>query len=221
MNRLRVATLTAALALVSTEARADAPPQQTGFQLALRGGAAVPFGTISASTSMSDALGPQIPVLVDVGTKLTPNIFVGAFLGAAYGGTAGALTKTCNNYGIECNGFWFRGGLLAEYNFHPDRTVNPWVGYGIGYEIGGTNGTYGRNKITNTVRGIEFAHLLAGLDFRLQEWFGIGPFVDAAFGLYDVAKTQVNSGGYILTSAPEDRSLHLWLLLGVRLVMRP
>lgn len=208
-------------ALSPSVAHADPPPEQTGFQLALRTGVSLPFGTVSSSTSMSDALGPQFPVLLDIGTRITPNLFIGAFLGGSWGGTAGKLTATCHQYGIVCDGLWFRGGLLAEYGFHPDRLVNPWIGYGIGYEVGRSTGVYGRNKIVNTVGGLEFAHLLAGLDFRLHDWFGIGPFVDGAFGLYNVAKTEVNSGGYILTSPPEDKSIHLWLILGVRIVMRP
>jgi hypothetical protein len=203
-------------------AQAEPPPEQKGFQLALRTGVAIPFGTVSPTTSMSDAIGPQIPLIVDIGFKPTTSLFFGAYLGAAVGGTAGELKAACERYAVNCVGGWFRGGLLAQYNVHPDRTVNPWIGYGIGYEIGGTRGSNIQNSIRNDVRGFEFAHLLGGLDFRIQDYFGIGPFIDGALGMYQVAKTKIDSGGYVLTAGSNDgTSFHLWLILGIRAVMRP
>ena len=201
----------------------DAPPEHRGFQLALRTGIALPFGSVNGGTAMSDAFSAQAPLLLDLGWKVIPNLFVGAFGGAAVGGAAGQVDTTCQNLGVSCVGVAYRFGIVAEWNFRPDKTVNPWAGYGVGYEIGSSSGDSAKNSVSNSVSGFDYAHLLGGVDFRLQDWFGIGPFVDAAIGSYDVAKNETNQGGRVLDrgGAVTDKAIHIWLTLGVRIVMLP
>lgn len=215
-----------ALALLFTggEARADdAPPAHRGFQLGVRTGAAVPFGKVSATTNMSDAFGVQAPLVFDLGWKPLRQLFVGAFVGAAIGGAAGQVQTTCDQLGVSCVGIGYRAGILAEWSFRPENTVNPWFGYGFGYELGSSNGSNDKTTIKSSFRGFEFAHLLAGVDFRLQEYFGIGPFVDAALGSYSVAQSETNVGGRVAKRGGviDDTSLHVWLTFGVRLVLLP
>jgi hypothetical protein len=214
-----------ALSLVSGPARAemDAPPANRGFQLALRTGAAVPLGNASAAAAMSDAFSIQAPLLVDIGWKPIPHLFIGAFLGTAVGGAAGQVERTCEQLSVNCVGVGYRAGAVVEWNVRPGEKINPWFGYGFGYELGGSNGSNGSSSISNSVRGFEYAHVLAGVDLRLQEYFGIGPFVDAALGTYDVAESRTNQGGLVVNrgGAIEDKSFHVWLTLGVRVVLLP
>jgi hypothetical protein len=204
-------------------AESDALPGSRGFQLALRTGAAVPLGNVSTTTSMSDAFGIQAPFIIDIGGKPIPHLFIGAFLGAAVGGAAGQIERTCEQLVVNCVGVGFRVGALIEWNVRPSEAVNPWFGYGFGYEIGGSNGSNQRTKISNSVRGFELGHFLAGVDFRLQEYFGIGPFVDAALGRYDAAESQTDQGGLVTHrgGAIDEKSFHVWLMLGVRAVLLP
>jgi hypothetical protein len=210
---------------VARQARADTEPVPAhhGFQLSLRTGASVPFGNASGTTPMSDAFSLQAPLLVDVGWKPIPQLFVGVFGGTAVGGAAGQVASTCDQLGVNCVGVAFRGGVLAEWNFRPGETLNPWVGYGFGYELGSSSGSSARNRISNSFRGFEFAHVLGGLDFRLQQYFGIGPFVDAALGTYSVAESETNQGGRVAKrgGAIEDTAIHVWITFGVRLVLLP
>jgi len=201
----------------------EPPPEHRGFQLALRTGVSLPFGSVNGGTAMSDAFSAQAPLLLDVGWKIIPNLFVGAFGGAAVGGAAGQVDDACAQLGVSCLGVAYRFGILAEWNFRPDKTVNPWGGYGLGYETGSSSGSNAKNSISNSVHGFEYAHLLGGVDFRLQDWFGIGPFVDAAFGSYDVAESATNTGGRVLNrgGSVTDKTIHVWLTLGVRVVMLP
>jgi hypothetical protein len=226
VTRILLIVLTAgALSLAPREARAEAgaPPAHHGFQLAFRTGVAVPFGNVSTTTPMSDALSLQAPFIVDIGGKPIPHLFVGASLGAAIGGAAGAIERTCEQLAVNCVGVGFRGSVLVAYNARPDEAINPWVGAGFGYEIGSSSGTNGRTTITNSFRGFEFGHLLGGIDFRLQEYFGIGPFIDAALGRYDFAESDTNAGGLVTHRGGtiEDKSFHVWLILGVRVVLFP
>jgi hypothetical protein len=172
---------------------------------------------------MSDALSVQVPLLVDVGWKPIPNLFVGGFLGAAVGGAAGQIARTCDHLAVNCVGLGFRGGLLLEYNFRPAEPINPWVGYGFGYEIGGSSGSNAGTSISNSVRGFEYAHLFGGIDLRLQDFFGIGPFAEGALGKYDFAESQTNAGGLVthVGGSIDDKAYHVWLLLGVRAVLLP
>lgn len=214
----------ACLVLMPAIGRAEeTPPARRGFQLALRTGVAIPFGNVTPATAMSDALSPQVPLLLDVGWKPIRHLFLGAYLGGTIGGAAGQIADTCNENGINCIGVGFRGGLLAEVNIRPDHFVNPWAGLGFGYEIGGSGGTQGRSSIDNSVRGFELVRVLTGVDFRLQEYFGIGPFLDVSFGRYDYAASRIDLGGLVskLGGDVNDKALHVWLLAGVRLVLLP
>lgn len=213
-----------ALLFAAPNARADdPPPAHRWFQLAMRTGAAIPFGDVNGATKMSDALTVQVPFIVDVGVKPFEPLFIGIYLGAAVGGAAGVVEQQCANVGLSCTGLGFRGGLQVQYNIAPAARINPWVGYGIGYELGGSNGSNGDRSISNSYRGFEFAHILGGADVRLTEYFGIGPFLDVAIGQYDHAKSEANDGGRVQTlggSIP-DKSPHAWFIVGVRATMFP
>jgi hypothetical protein len=60
---------------------------------------------------------------------------------------------------------------------------------------------------------------MAGLDFRLSRTFGIGPVVDFSFGQYRTLSVEVN--GETTEAAIQNKALHEWLLIGVRLVLFP
>ncbi len=223
--RVRSVAVAVALFLIAGQARAETEPlpAHRGFQLTLRTGLAVPLGSVSAATPMSDAFSVQVPLLMDVGWKPIPQLFIGVFVGGVVGGAAGQVALTCERLGVNCVGLGFRGGILAEWNVRPGENINPWFGYGFGYELAGSSGSKGRTSISNSVRGFEYAHLLGGVDFRLQEYFGIGPFVDAALGSYDVAESETNRGGLVVKrgGAIVDQAIHLWLTFGVRVVLLP
>ena len=201
----------------------SAPEAHRGFQVALRGGVALPLGNVTATTAMSDAVGIQVPLILDIGAKPFEHLFIGGYFGIAEGGAAGAVADVCANLGVSCNGLSLRFGGQVQYGFRPAATVNPWVGLAIGYEIARSSGTNGKNSVDNTLAGLEFAHLMAGVDFRLAHELGIGPFADIALGQYSTAETKQNAGGRVTTlgGAIDDTSLHEWITLGVRGVFFP
>jgi hypothetical protein len=213
----------ASLLCARSAAAADPPEAHRGFQAALRSGVAIPFGSVTATTAMSDAVGIQVPLILDIGAKPFAPLFIGGYFGIAAGGAAGAIADVCAHLDVSCNGLSLRFGGQVQYNIRPAALVNPWVGFAIGYEIARSSGTNGKNNVENTLSGLEFAHLMAGVDFRLGSAFGIGPFADLALGQYSTAKTVQNAGGRVTTLGGDisDSALHEWVTLGVRGVFFP
>ena len=217
----------------SPEGSTEAPPPRTGFQLALRTGVALSMGTAfgptagAPSTGMHEFVPVQVPLVADVGYKLTPNLFVGAYGGIAVGG--GGDVFGCGQGDVSCTSLSLRGGLLAQYHFLPDRKVDPWIGYGIGYEHTGVTPSNPPSYSvggTFSLAGWDYAHLMAGADFRLGTLLGVGPFADFSLGRYTVSSTSgdaVNMPiGWTETSADlPSTALHEWLMLGVRGTLFP
>ena len=202
---------------------AGAPEVHRGFQAALRAGVALPLGSVTATTPMSDAVGIQVPLILDIGIKPLDHLFIGGYFGIAEGGAAGAVADVCAHLGVSCNGLSLRFGGQVHYAFRPAATVDPWAGLAVGYEIARSSGTSGKNSVDNTLAGLEFVHFMGGVDFRLAHAFGIGPFVDFALGQYSTAETKQDAGGRVTTlgGAISDSALHEWLTLGVRGVFFP
>ena len=216
MKQLAVVAGVVVSLLGSTVAFAKAPPKaKTGFQLALRPGIAVPLGDVSEGAEMSDLLGVQFPFTVDIGAKVIPNLFVGAYLGSSVGLPSGDLADVCDFAGKDCLAYGLRLGIQAQYHILPKQRANPWVGYGIGYEWLAITDASDEAGEAIGFGGLEFAHFLAGLDFRLTPIFGVGPFADFSLGSYSTT-----SDGNDSSDIPRT-ALHYWLTFGARFVFFP
>ena len=199
-----------------------APRARTGFQLALRTGASIPFGKYadSGSANMSDFVSPQVPLLVDIGGKIGRYVFVGGYLGLGFGGAAGTASDACDRTNASCASVSLRLGPQVLFFFRPDQKVDPWVGYGFGWESTALASSTDRLDTATGFAGWEFAHFMGGVDFRISRIFGIGPFVDFALGSYTRYSFQLNPGPDDEGSI-EDPALHGWLTVGARFVFFP
>jgi len=201
---------------------AETPPANRGFQMALRTGAAVPFGKVLQDLDLSDYSSVQVPFLVDIGGKPIPELFIAGYIGFAVGRPSGSTEDFCERRDAACAGFGWRVGAEVQYHFIPGGQINPWVGYGFGWEAFALGIT--RNDaddefdeddyFATAVAGYEFAHLMGGADFRLNRIVGLGPFVDVSFGRYVDVDTSKE-----LDDA--DRATHGWATFGIRVVFVP
>ena len=198
----------------------EAPPERTGFQLALRTGYMVPFGQVDQSLSMGDAYSGQVPLMIDVGWKFIPQLFVGLYGGLGFGGTSGQVASECNQIQATCLTASLRLGIEAQYFFLPAEKVNPWVGYGIGLESTGFSATANGQSASLATAGWEFGHFMVGVDFRLSKDIGIGPLLDFSLGQYSHAGVQA-PGQSQQNYSISDQALHEWLLIGGRVVFFP
>jgi hypothetical protein len=202
--------------------RTNAPPPRVGFQMGLRTGYAVPLGKATgiAGDDMSESFGGQVPLFIEIGGKPHPNFFVGGYLGLGFGPAAGQVKNFCNDNAITCTGIGVRIGAEFQYHILPEATANPWIGYGIGYESTGIAMSAGGQTGSLTATGVEFAHFMAGVDFRLNRALGIGPVVDFSLGQYSKVRTEF-PGDPVRDQEISNKAMHEWLALGVRVVFFP
>lgn len=170
------------------------------FVLGLRLGYGLPMGSISKDVKFSDFFSSMIPIWLDVGYMVTPNVMLGV-----YGQYGLVSIKNCPS-GASCSAHDIRVGVQGQYHVLPSEKIDPWFGLGIGYEslAGSVAGVSGSDT------GFEFANLQAGLDFKLSPAFGFGPFASFSLGQFSNETTAGQSA-----SIPE-KALHEWFTLGVR-----
>jgi hypothetical protein len=211
-----------ALGVVVATSAVAAPNERTGFQMAIRTGVSVPFGDMYQGTKLSDFSSVQVPLLVDLGGKPIPQLFLGGYIGPSFGGAGSEMAKVCDAADASCVGVSFRLGVEAQVHLMPQSFTNPWLGYGIGFEslAIGLSGNTG-STATSGVSGVELAHFMGGLDLRLSRVFGIGPYVDLALGHYTTLNYDDGGIRGSVTIDSADRATHGWVTLGARFVFFP
>jgi hypothetical protein len=218
---------TLALAQEALPSSNNAPPARTGFQMALRTGYMVPMGAARGLNpnpgpgpsptefAMSDGFSGQVPIFIEIGGKVIPNLFVGGYFGLGFGGAAGQIDTDCKQLGATCAAVSVRFGAELQYHILPAGAVNPWLGYGFGFESIALGISQGGQTWTDSFGGLEFGHFMGGLDFRVSRVFGIGPFVDFSVGQY--TKVHVEGPGLPTTDADiQTKTTHEWLAFGAR-----
>ncbi|MGH7283364.1 MAG: hypothetical protein ACRELY_17695 [Polyangiaceae bacterium] len=192
------------------EEHGDGPLPRRGFQMSIRTGYSLPFGMVGNGVKLSDVDGGEVPFLFDIGAKVSDYIFLGGYAGFSIGG--------CGNYdGNDCVGLGLRLGPEIIVSILPGGRVDPWVGYGIGLELGG-NGSNSGNDAVDTF-GWEIGHFMGGVDFRVTRTFGIGPFVDFGVGEYTALSLTLNNQQSDIPIT--EHAFHEWLTLGARFVILP
>ncbi len=203
--------------------RDEPPPASAFFQLAFRIGAAVPAGSVSSAQgdSMSNAFGVEVPLLLELGIKVHPLIFLGAYGGLQVGSTASYFSsqQACSSQ-RSCLGSDWTVGLEMQVHLRPAERFNPWVGYGIGYEAASAWATGGGlPAVGDSYTGLQLARIAAGLDVRLSRYFGIGPFVGLDFGIY--SQEHIQTATTTTDQSIPSTALHEWITFGARGVLFP
>jgi hypothetical protein len=197
----------------ATKAPEPTPKAEGGkVFLGVRTGYSLPFGAVQSGTAMKDDFNGHIPIWLDVGYKLTPN-----FMAGVYGEYGFGLIHGCPQ-GLDCSGQVIRFGLQVHGQFLPGESVNPWVGFGMGYEFMNVSmsGTVAgvSAKASAWADGIEYANLQGGADFTLASGVGVGPFLSLSLGQYQDCFGKIN--GHSAKCELGPLRLHEWLTLGVR-----
>jgi len=207
-------------ATASAPASAASPardPTAPHFEAALRVGIGVPFGAAYQSgagsdQSLSEIDSFTIPIQLDLGVRLGGSWFLGGYF--SYGFAGSNTTTSCSTSG-DCSPSTLRVG--GQVHWHPlgSASIDPWIGIGSGYEKLSVSSSSG----TATLSGWEFANLQLGVDFALGSLFRIGPWVSFSIGQYGSASGSTSGGG--VTIDLQNKTIHQWLMGGVRLVILP
>jgi outer membrane protein W len=208
----------------------------SGLALGLRVGYAIPMGKAGAVPSQTgaantrkdglpDTVTGMVPLWFDVGYRLNPALYLGAFFQYGFAFVNKDNVTGCDQ-GISCSAHDISFGANLHYHILPDAPFDPWLGVGFGYEFltGSESGSVvlGGQNITidgsTTLKGFQFLVLEAGGDFKATPALAVGPFVNFALGKYATYSSSVT-----LSSTSQDRSgdvqdsgLHEWLTFGLR-----
>ena len=205
------------LVLASRSALATEEP--TGVEVGLRTGYTLPMGDamgqttgVKSDTTMSDVISGGIPIWIDAGYRLTPNVYVGGFFqyGILFINTD--HETYCKASGISCSANDIMFGVNAHYHFMPNATFDPWAGIGVGYEIFNFSMSgNGTATSTSSLNGFQFVNVQLGGDYKPTPQLGVGPFV--MFSLNQYGNCSVTGGS---NCSIAQTALHEFLTFGIR-----
>ena len=181
---------------------------QAGFWFGLRGGYALPYGQ-TAAVSLSDIVTGSIHFGIEAGYGVLPQLYVGGYFDYGIGVVQLGQGATCPDDPTVagCNASQFRFGAVADWYFRPNALIDPWVGFGVGYDVLNVTatGTDGTTAFSSALHGFE-ALLRAGADLRPARSYALGAYVEGSLGHYD--------------SSYGTPTFHGWFNIGLRVRSR-
>ncbi len=208
-------------------------PAEAQVSIDLKVGYALPVGDLAKFGedpyfgAMSNFWSGAIPLEVAGRYRFSPNFSAGIYF--QYG-PAFVAKRFCTN-GMTCSAYDMRAGVEAVYGFLPDRTLNPWVSLGTGWEwthfsVATANDTSEASAAV-TYSGWEYFNVQAGLDWNVSRTFALGPYVGFYGGSYSSKSGTLTNTSIVppvppvvddVTSpvASEFRSFHGWLQIGLK-----
>lgn len=166
-------------------------------------------GNTFSDYSAKDAFDYKVPFGFEAGFGLSKRFVVGA---SVYYGFISDNTKAGSGCEApnDCSDHDWELGLFANINFVPDRMLNPWIGFGFGYEIEAWSFKSPTFSNDGTLTGPQYLKLQGGLDFKVANGMSIGPYASYSLGVYTSRSSTV--GG------DEDLPIgvHEWAGIGIR-----
>jgi hypothetical protein len=204
--------MTIAVALTAFLDPAAAEGQVT---LGARLGYAVAGGDAVKDGPMSDVVKGAIPIQLDLGYAVTPDLTVGAYVAYGFGRLNSDIGDACDALSIDCSARVLRLGIQGAYSFTKvSPTLVPWVGLGVGYENAKLEVSAGGESATQTMTGWEFLNLQGGLDFKATPQLLVGPFLSFSFNQFGHVEFDPDPDG--ASGDIDQKGTHTYLTFGVR-----
>jgi len=172
-----------------------------GFEAGLRTGVAFPSGKLdNQSQSISNSVSLQVPFWFDVGYRIIPEIYVGGYFQYGFG-----ITHNCPD-GASCSANDIRLGANIHYHPRAGYAVDPWLGFGVGYEFFNLSSSGGGQSADGHANGFEFANFQAGIDFHASPSFRVGPFL--SFSVDETTSESATLNGVSASASDFDKATH-------------
>ncbi|NOK21388.1 outer membrane beta-barrel protein [Corallococcus carmarthensis] len=191
-------------------------PSNAGLALGVRGAFGIPAGNSLDDTSMVNTFGRTVAPQVDLSYFFTRQLSLGAYF--QYGFASGPDDDCAD--GVDCKSKVMRFGIDLDYHFRPDGFVSPWVGVGVGYEIGTAETGEGATRIWGKLQGYDLGHAHFGVDLQLTRSIAVGPYISASVGQYSEISASVGSVRVDRDLTDDEKQLHVWIQPGVRVQFR-
>lgn len=174
--------------------------------LGLRLGYAPAMGDAAKEAPMKDIVKSQIPIQLDALYRITPDIAAGLYFSYGIAQLNSDMSDACDAAGVSCSASNMRLGLEGRYTFNSVKApMVPWAGVGFGYEWSTIKGSMGGLSADATTTGLEFLNVQVGGDYRVNDQFSVGPYLQFSVGQFSSVE------GESIT----DKGIHQWLGFGI------
>ena len=199
------------------------------IEIGLRVAYAIPFGTQGTTETrridmkLSDAIKGMIPVEIDAGYRITPDVYVGLSFQYGLGVVNNSTNPECRGdprfsptgQSLSCSSRDLRLGANAQVHLAPGHSFDPWLGLGVGYEWlrFDVSGPLINATVDAAASGLEFANVQLGWDIVAARDVAVGPFIGVSLGHY---RSISMTGPAVYPTEVTNEALHEWLEFGLR-----
>lgn len=150
-------------------------PATDAVEIAIATGYAQGVGETGGKMADLDELsGPGGAVQLELGYRVIPNLTIGGYGTFSMYDNGDAIDDNTNVFGATA-------GVQAAWHFRPDRSIDPWVKLGTGWQGLWLSPDSGKNT---SLQGLELARLQVGLDYRITPEVAIAPVVGGSLGMF-------------------------------------
>ncbi|WP_375742274.1 outer membrane beta-barrel protein [Corallococcus interemptor] len=215
-SRRFIASLVLTFCLGALPAAAQ-EPKSSGLALGARGAIGIPVGDAFAESALKDTFGSTVAPQVDLSYFFNRQLSLGAYFQYGIGSGPG---DQCED-GVNCKSTVLRFGIDLDYHFRPDGFFSPWVGVGVGYEIGKVEVGEGAANSYLKLEGYDLGHAHFGVDLQLTRSIAVGPYISASVGQYREGTVRLGGSAEVSNDLSDDaKQLHVWIQPGVRVQFR-
>lgn len=221
---LALVLLSPALALAADSEPTPAAPDQTdattgGLVGSLELGASRPIGRVSGA--QGDTIqrafgdGTQLRLLGDLGTRISPSLRAGGYLGVDWGGAGAGHASCAGASRIDCAAVTARLGASLQWRSAATARFQPWLGYGAGVLVTVIGDSRSGSHSSESLYGVELARASAGIDYALRRDLAIGLCVGYSLDLY-LRRSVDGNREPAQAGSLSDPTTHGWFSSGLR-----
>jgi hypothetical protein len=204
--------------------QAEERPYAPHFVVGVRSGYSWGLGDVAASMSLRDFVGFQVPVQLDVGFRLTPELLLGGYASYGFSRPTGATKDLCDGAGVSCSASALRGGVQLVWYLsdagsqsaslwrdprHGRDDTSGWVGFGAGYDSIKANVSGPGGSVDLSVSGLE-AFVQGGIDVYATRRSALALYAQISIGRFTSGEVGGTSGTL------SEQRFHEWLTVGLQ-----